>query len=71
MSCRIGKIKTKHDMNKVIKYVVIDKNTKNVLLFKYKIQIAEHLGVSTRTLDRKIPYETENYIVSLVTEIHI
>ena len=63
LSCRSGKNKTKHDIKKVIKYYVQDKNTKNVHLFRYKTQISNFIGISVRTLDRKMPYECEKYVV--------
>lgn len=61
----------KRDIYRKIKYVVINKSDNKATLFRYKTQIAEHLVVSTRTLDRKMPYETADFIVSLVNEIHI
>ena len=52
-----------------LKYAVLDKESKKVSIYRFKNQVAELLNVSTRTLDRKIPYENERYIVYLVSNV--
>lgn len=52
-----------------LRYVVTYKDTKTSKIFHYKKDIAEELCISVRTLDRKIPFETDTYIVSLVDEV--
>ena len=52
-----------------LKYAVLDKEIKKVSIYRFKNQVAELLNVSTRTLDRRIPYENERYIVYLVSSV--
>lgn len=48
---------------KDVKYSVINKHTKEVHLFRFKTDVAKHLGISVRTLDRNMPYENEKWLV--------
>lgn len=58
------KVKKEH-----IKYAVLDKTTKEITLYRFKIAVANVLGVSVRTLDRQIQYETDKYIVYKVVNV--
>lgn len=65
--------RTKRDNRKVriknLKYFVCNKKTKTIAFYKFKTEIAELLNVSTKTLDRKIPFETEDLIIGITCEI--
>ena len=52
-----------------LKYAVLDKESRKVSIYRFKNQVADLLNVSTRTLDRKIPYENERYIVYLISNV--
>ncbi len=52
-----------------LKYAVLDKETKKVTLYRFKTQVANLLNISTRTLDRGIPYENDNFAVYLVVNV--
>lgn len=54
-----------------LKYALLDKTTQKVEIYRYKKDVSNKMGVSTRTLDRNMPYETEKYIVFPVKEVHI
>ena len=46
-----------------LKYVLIDKKENKTYIYHYKTQLSEIIGVSVRTLDRKMPYKDDNYEV--------
>ena len=54
-----------------LKYALLDKTTQKVEIYRYKKDVSSKMRVSTRTLDRNIPYETEKYKVFPVKEVHI
>jgi hypothetical protein len=56
-------------LKRALKYAVLNKETSVISIFRYKTQVANLLNVSTRTLDRQIPYETDKYIVYLVVDV--
>ena len=49
-----------------VKYVVVEKDTKIASVFRFKNQVSNKIGISTRTLDRNMPYENEKYLVMRV-----
>ena len=61
------------DNNKVLKralkYAVLNKETNKVVIYRFKTQVADLLNVSTRTLDRQIPYENSSFIVYEVSNV--
>lgn len=61
------------DNNKVLKralkYAVLNKETNKVVIYRFKTQVANLLNVSTRTLDRQIPYESSSFIVYEVANV--
>lgn len=54
-----------------LKYVVIDKTTKKAHIYRFKVDVSTKTGISTRTLDRKMPYENEIYLILRVESINI
>lgn len=62
------KIKNKVE-KRFLKYAVLNKNTNKIDIYRFKTKVADLLNVSVRTLDRKIPYENDNYIVYLVSNV--
>lgn len=54
-----------------LKYVVYDKKTNLGSIYHYKTQISKIIEVSTRTLDRNMPYEDENYLVFQVLGVNV
>lgn len=52
-----------------LKYAVVNKETKKVSICRYKTQVANLINVSTRTLDRQIPYENDNFIVYSISNV--
>jgi len=52
-----------------LKYAVLNKESKKISIYRYKTAVADLLGVSIRTLDRSIPYETDKYIVYFVSNV--
>lgn len=56
-------------LKRALKYAVLNKNTKEITIYRFKTQVAELLNVSTRTLDRCIPYETIDYNVYFVSNV--
>ena len=61
------------DNNKVLKralkYAVLNKETNKIVIYRFKTQVADLLNVSTRTLDRQIPYKNNNFIVYEVSNV--
>lgn len=53
-----------------VKYVVVEKETKIAFVFRFKNQVSDKIGVSVRTLDRKMPYENEKYLVMRVENFY-
>lgn len=60
------KVKKEH-----IKYIVIDKNTDEVSIHRFKSSISRKTGISERTLCRGIPYENDFYKVLTVGSVEI
>ena len=56
-------------LKRALKYAVLNKNTKEITIYRFKTQVADLLNVSTRTLDRYIPYETIDYNVYFVSNV--
>ena len=56
-------------LKRALKYIVIDKQTNKVVIFRFKTQVATLINVSTRTLDRQIPYKSNRYEVYLVSNV--
>jgi hypothetical protein len=56
-------------LKRALKYAVLDKKTNKITLYRFKTTVAELLNISTRTLDRYIPYETNDYNVYLVANV--
>lgn len=52
-----------------LKYAVLNKETNKITLYRFKTQVADLLNVSTRTLDRSIPYKNDKYEVYLITNV--
>ena len=56
-----------------IRYVLVDKNTNKANIYHYKKDVAEIIGVSTKTLTRAEGddrcYETKNYIFYPILEV--
>lgn len=52
-----------------LKYAVLNKETNKITIYRFKIQVADLLNISTRTLDRKIPYENDKYKVYLIANV--
>ena len=52
-----------------LKYAVLDKNTNKITIYRFKSVVATLLNVSTRTLDRGIPYENAFYKVYLIANV--
>lgn len=54
---------------KALKYIVIDKQTNKVTIYRYKTHIANAINISVKTLDRGLPYENKAYSVYLVSNV--
>ena len=54
---------------KALKYAVLDKEKGTIDIFRFKTTVANRLGVSTRTLDRQIPYENKQFCVYKVENV--
>lgn len=52
---------SKKVLKRALKYAVLNKETQKITLLRYKTQVSNLIGVSTRTLDRKIPYENNSF----------
>lgn len=52
-----------------LRYAVLDKTTMKVGIYHYKTQVSNLIGVSTRTLDRAIPYENDKFAVYLIANV--
>ena len=52
-----------------LKYAVLDKETRETSVFRFKKDMAEHIGVSVKTLDRDIYYENGRYLCSKVLNV--
>ena len=52
-----------------LKYAVLVKETNTISIYRFKTDVATLLNVSTRILDRKIPYENDYFIVYLVSNV--
>jgi len=52
-----------------LKYAVLDKMFNTIAIYRYKTVVSNLIGVSTRTLDRTIPYKTDRYTVYLITNV--
>lgn len=53
-----------------VKFVVVEKETKIATVWRFKNQVSNKIGVSVRTLDRKMPYENEKYLVMRVENFY-
>lgn len=62
------KIKTKVEKSN-LKFAVLDKKTNKITIYRFKTKVADLTGVSTRTLDRTIPYENDNFAVYLIANV--
>ena len=56
-------------LRRTLKYAVLSKKTNKVSIYRFKTVVAGILNISTWTLDRIIPYETNDYIVYLVANV--
>jgi hypothetical protein len=56
-------------LKSALKYVVIHKLTNKVTIYRFKTQVALAINVSTRTLDRGLPYESIDYIAYKVSNV--
>ena len=54
---------------KALKYAVLDKENGTIDIFRFKTMVADRINVSTRTLDRRIPYENEHFAVFMVASV--
>lgn len=52
-----------------LKYAVLDKKTNQITIYRFKTVVADLLNISTRTLDRTIPYKNDYYEVYLVVNV--
>ena len=52
-----------------LKYAVLNIDTNKVAIYRFKTQVADLLNVSTRTLDRQIPYKNDKYIVYIISNV--
>jgi hypothetical protein len=62
------KIKTKVEKG-ALKYAVLDKRTSEITIYRFKTAVADLINVSTRTLDRTIPYENNCFAVYLIANV--
>jgi hypothetical protein len=56
-------------LKRALKYAVLDKKTNKITIYRFKTQVANLLNVSTRTLDRTIPYKNDDYEVYLIVNV--
>ena len=56
-------------LKRALKYAVVNKTTNEVTIFRFKTQVSHLINVSTRTLDRQIPYENDNFIAYYVSNV--
>lgn len=56
-------------LKRALKYAVLNKETNKITIYRFKTQVADILNVSTRTLDRQIPYKNNNFIVYEVSNV--
>ena len=54
---------------RALKYAVLNKETNKMTIYRFKTQVADAINVSTRTLDRGIPYENTSYKVYLIANV--
>ena len=54
---------------RALKYAVLNKETNKMTIYRFKTQVADAINVSTRTLDRGLPYENDKFIAYLVTNV--
>lgn len=54
---------------RALKYIVINKETNKTYIYRFKTQVADLINVSTRTLDRGLPYQNNKFIVYLVSNV--
>ena len=54
---------------RALKYAVLNKETNKITIYRFKTQVADAINVSTRTLDRGLPYENDKFIVYLITNV--
>lgn len=54
---------------KQLKYAVLNKETNKLTIFRYKNKVADYINVSTRTLDRSMPYENRQFLVVKVSNV--
>ena len=52
-----------------LKYAVLHKETSKITIYRFKTVVADLLNISTRTLDRSIPYENSDYAVYLISNV--
>jgi hypothetical protein len=52
-----------------LKYAVLNKNTSKVTIYRFKTQVSEVINTSTRTLLRGLPYENNQFIVYLISNV--
>lgn len=56
-------------LKRALKYAVLNKDTKEITIYRFKTQVADLLNVSTKTLDRHICYETIDYTAYKVANV--
>jgi len=54
-----------------LRYVLIDKQTNTATIHHFKTDLAQKMGISTRTLDRNLPYSSENWAVYQIKEVNV
>lgn len=56
-------------LKRALKYAILNKETNNITIYRFKTQVSEVVNVSTRTLLRGLPYENDKFIVYLITNV--
>lgn len=56
-------------LKRALKYAVLNKETNQIAIYRFKTQVSEVVNVSTRTLDRSLPYENSLFIVYKVSNV--
>lgn len=56
-------------LKRALKYAVLNKETNQITIYRFKTQVSEVVNVSTRTLDRSLPYENSLFIVYKVSNV--
>ena len=56
-------------LKRALKYAVLNKETNKMTIYRFKTQVSEVINTSTRTLDRGLPYENNQFIVYLISNV--